>query len=118
MTIAGVREMNDRELLEMAARALGYKAVEWQKGFGMVAIGQPEKSNQMFNPLEYDGHAFRLAVDLGIGVQSYSALKYSHAGAETINQSIAIKEQHLVDPYAATRRAIVLAAAEIGKNMP
>ena len=52
------------------------------------------------NPLEDDALALRLAVKLGIDI-STAQLDYY--------------DKHSSDPYAATRRAIVRAAAEIGR---
>lgn len=113
--------MTDRELLELAAKAAGIRYTindeEYYKthaffGLWLVYDGEPsEYARQYWNPLTDDGDALRLAVKLGIGTQSYAALGYSHAGSESVSQSAVMKEQHNGDPFAATRRAIVRAAA-------
>lgn len=117
--------MTDRELLELAAKAAGIKLFPIQissvttKGDD-IFIGYMTKPEQWergwFNPLTDDGDALRLAVKLGIGAQSYAALGYSHAGAESVMRSVVIKEPHNDDPCASTRRAIVRAAATIGAS--
>jgi hypothetical protein len=112
--------MTDRELLELAARAAGLEFDPTvQNKFGLLVVTEDAacQSNQkLWNPLTDDGDALRLAVKLQIGVQSYPIFQYSHAGTETLTTSIIVKEPHNNDPYAATRRAIVRAAAEIGKE--
>lgn len=88
--------MNDRELLELAAKAAG---IEWD-----------EFTLDCWNPLISDGDALRLAVKLKIG----SIWALQQWGNENMDDADSAYEQ---DPYAATRRAIVRAAAEIGKEM-
>jgi hypothetical protein len=119
--------MTDKELIELAAKAAGITDLQWESdGTIQNRMNRPtipyECGNMNtaidWNPLTNDGDALRLAVKLNIGVQSYALLEYSHSGVETVNKSIVIKEQHKVsDPYAATRRAIVRSAAEIGKEI-
>ncbi len=106
--------MTDRELLELAASAAGYD-VTYEIGY-LTFFRQDVVGRPVWNPLTDDGDALRLAVKLQIGVQSYPIFQYSHAGTETLTTSIIVKEPHNNDPYAATRRAIVRAAAEIGKE--
>jgi hypothetical protein len=136
--------MTDRELLELAAKAAGW--IGWRSKHGYWNINDPDGTAQTcctnwpiysastgdklleptfadalseagWNPLDDDGDALRLAVKLGIGAQSYAALGYSHAGAESVMGSVVIKEPHNgTDPHAATRRAIVRAAAAIGAS--
>ena len=108
--------MSDRQLLELAAKAAGIE--EWLLNTQNGNVWDQEKLlwRRAWNPIDDDGDALRLAVKLGIGNQSYSALGYSSAGTETIKKSIVLKHSHNGDPYAATRRAIVMAAADIGRN--
>ena len=95
--------MTDRELLELAAKAAGYK-----KRF-VHYLG--------WNPLIDDGDALRLAVKLGLGVSV--PLGYKRTDVVAFSDSrINVIESHGSDPLAATRRAIVRAAAEIGRQMP
>ena len=92
--------MTDIELLEFAAKAAGYK-----KRF-VHYLG--------WNPLIDDGDALRLAVKLGLGVSVPLGYKRTDVVAFSDSRINAI-ESHGSDPLAATRRAIVRAAAEIGK---
>ena len=96
---------DNRELLELAAKAAGY-VVEFM---GEDAF----RNGQMgyWNPLEDDGDAFRLAVTLGINVTFGSTMVNAEREQP---EEVASVELFRDDPYAATRRAIVQAAAEIG----
>lgn len=70
------------------------------------------------NPLLDDALALRLAVKLGIDLEFLSSgktvalTKNHHRQIENV-----LVETNKDDPYAATRRAIVRAAAEIGRSM-
>lgn len=66
---------------------------------------------QKWNPLDDDGDALRLAVKLLFEIDmGRGCIVIRHA------TGIKILEAFNNDPYAATRRAIVRAAAEIGRN--
>lgn len=93
--------MNDRELLEKAAKASGY----WNKDFDCY------KGPISWDPLTDDGDALRLAVKLLFEIDIGS-------GCIAIRHSTGIKilEAFNHDPYAATRRAIVRAAATLGEQ--
>lgn len=114
--------MNDRELLELAAKAAGLTIVgsipsilhddDW--------LETTDNGPDMFwNPLQNDGDALRLAVKLNMGI-SIPVMAATHARVDVItfrNSGVNVMESCNNDPYAATRRAIVRAAAEIGRNM-
>lgn len=108
--------MTDRELLELAAKAVGINTDECPVFDYGVDWG--EKAG-IWNPLTDDGDALRLAVRLHMevyhadddGMACYAAWPNARGYAYAI-------EQHDDDPCAATRRAIVRAAAEIGRQMP
>ncbi len=96
--------VTDRELLQFAAKAAG----EWPS---------PEPFEHVlsrWNPLTDDGDAFRLAVKLNITVRRSDEYDVSYAVAPYDPTLISETD---ADPYAATRRAIVRAAAEIGRNI-
>lgn len=104
--------MTDRELLELAANAAGINIFDWTPG------GQPTTDGAytgIWNPLIDDGDALRLAVKLGITPHQYSTCV---AAKRHRGDGIDCEESFGTDPYAATRRAIVRAAASIGKDMP
>ena len=113
----------DRELLELAAKAAGLQ-VEWrERRTGRVAefgcIKYQTISGFMvgatpWNPITDDGDALRLAVKLRLF--PYLMLMGKSIGFDEIDMYI--REEFEQDPYAATRRAIVRAAAAIGEKMP
>ena len=106
--------MTDRELLERAAKAAGY---EYAKHGGYIVVdGIPGN----WNPLTDDGDALRLAVKLNLVVHPQEKCCYVYLSPESLLgfSGVTALEMNLGDPYAATRRAIVSAAAEIGKAMP
>lgn len=105
----------DRELLELAAKAADY---QYAKHGGYIVVdGIPGN----WNPLTDDGDALRLAVKLNISIlRPVDGDNKAHWGtyASMPNQTDIGKEHDNGDPCAATRRAIVRAAAEIGRAMP
>lgn len=97
--------MTDREMLELAAKAAGISLEDehyWINGCWT-----------RWNPLTDDGDALRLAVRLNIGVQSHAGRGDYSLSDDGSGPHV---EPHGTNPYAATRRAIVHAAAEIGRN--
>jgi hypothetical protein len=120
--------MTDKELLELAAKAAGLnlKPMEIKN---VSEIGDDRFIGYMtapeewvrgwFNPLTDDADAFRLAVKLHLIVGAYGSY------TSVFQTSAPVPSEEVVcwhgidnlDPYAATRRAIVRAAAEIGRRM-
>jgi hypothetical protein len=98
--------MTDRELLEFAAKAAGWKSWDWLAGDGVLNVYDAEGRHELFNSLADDGDALRLAVKL----------RMFRIGEVWVIERTSIAEWER-DPYAATRRAITRAAAEIGRNM-
>ena len=106
--------MTDRELLEAAARAVGIKALRDPHGVLRNCTGMHPEQNifsaPYWNPLTDDGDALRLAVALAIDFKIRNASTWwDHQVSE--NHVEWRHEPHGDDPYAATRRAIVRAAA-------
>ena len=109
---------SDRELLELAAKAVGLNIkgyrVDIDDSFTHLVIGKKNTRERVnWNPLTDDGDALRLAVklkltpmmrDFGCDVTDFVGIGCAY-------------EKWSSDPYADTRRAIVRAAAEIGKAM-
>jgi hypothetical protein len=109
--------VTDREVLEAAAKAAGV-VVEWREsgelGALFVACAKPFEGEVVFrvwNPLADDGDALRLAVKLEMDV-FIRAGRWSEA---VVPMTTTIQEIHsdFADPFAATRRAIVRAAASV-----
>jgi hypothetical protein len=117
--------VNDRELLELAAKAAGIAVVRSRLEDPLYMDMCVERSFQNkgqiagpWNPLTDDGDALRLAVRLCMSVTNTTARTSVLARPEPeFGDWISITEPHGDDPCAATRRAIVRAAAEIGRTM-
>lgn len=102
--------MEDRELLELAAKAAGYVI------HGFYEDGTPELDvGTVWNPLTDDGDALRLAVKLRLDVNIEDEAQVTWWQGEDL-ESICVPFED--DECAAARRAIVRAAAEIGRSMP
>jgi hypothetical protein len=102
------KDMTDREELKLAAKAAGYELQETEDGFEIDF-----DDSRIWNPLADDGDALRLAVRLRMTVKvtDYGAAAYKG----DLFRLVALDEATTVET--ATRRAIVRAAAEIGRNM-
>jgi hypothetical protein len=115
---------NDRELLELAAKAAGLR-LTWGEKYRVgddevdctdmpyALSDSPDEAPAYWNPLEDDADALRLAVKLQLTVTSgvarvpsgdFTAIEYSDNGSR--------------DELALTRRAIVRAAADLTKESP
>jgi len=107
--------MPDRELLELAAKASEIElAWDCEDRFGEPWTVVNGVVCAYWNPLTENDDALRLAVKCGIcfgpNLDGDRAVAYGEDGRNIV-------ELHGTDPYAATRRAITRAAAEIGRNM-
>ena len=103
----------DRELLELAAKAAGIEFNARRCATGSPALYCATAG--WWNPLTDDGDALRLAVKLRLTPHIDGNLTEVEWAEQDRGGFIA--EPHIDDPYAATRRAIVRAAAEIGKGV-
>ena len=114
--------MTDRELLELAAKAAGYKTIQYEdlKSNGLdVRYGIDEtiwNGENYWNPLTDDGAALRLAVKLNMTVDVNHFFDRVEVRVYS-GRSMFILFEESGEIYAATRRAIVRAAAAIGKEM-
>ena len=104
--------MNDRELLEMAAKAAGYDELRWS----MLRQCFFDRGGVYWRPLDDDGDALRLAVKLQLQIRpnDYDVMVVARLPAHI---TVAEVFDHKY-PCAATRRAITRAAAEIGRRVP
>jgi hypothetical protein len=108
-------DMTDRELLELAAKAAGIEGA-YLEFWGGTGIAPDDPNGGLWNPLADDGDALRLAVKLGLTVEA-DANDGDCAAYHPGHPSSAAVEWGGMDPdvrLAATRRAIVRAAAAIG----
>ncbi|WP_313387615.1 hypothetical protein [Achromobacter aegrifaciens] len=100
----------DRELLELAAKAAGIRGEYMQRLTG-DGFAIPGCVVHLWNPLTDDGDALRLAVKLKIDLKLYDDHVVAWFDGGYIGTG---KILYGDDPQAATRRAIVRAAAETG----
>ena len=117
--------MTDKELLELTAKACNYKVMDEpphvSKRIGIYCW--INKTRKFWNPLTDDGDALRLAVKLRINLQHSAFADNPSASSIECGQWSGfaqdgvpwVEEPMGNDPYAATRRAIVRAAAAIGR---
>lgn len=90
--------MDDMQLLELSSKASGFVYTS------------------DVNPLVDDALALRLAVKLSIWIGHHEDGVTASDTYSRFNGTI--EEDYGSDPYAATRRCIVMAAAAIGEKMP
>lgn len=118
--------MNDRTLLELAARAAGMNIQRSRLGdplhrdFLMNGEGvrNPGQCSFPWNPLTDDGDALRLAVKLRFEVQCYPGMaSVIYDDGSPDGDYLQQNPEKGQSDEQATRRAIVRAAAEIGKSM-
>ena len=111
--------MTDREYLQLAAKAAGGQVrfdlspdeAPWLQS---VVDGKPQPYPARWNPLTDSGQALELAVKLRLCVGP------NFHGDRAVcfrDDREDVRELFGNDPLAATRRAIVRAAAEIGRSM-
>jgi hypothetical protein len=109
--------MTDKELLELAAKAAGMQIFVWgKKGSENYCIKNNDGTpGNRWNPLKDDGDALRLAVKLQIHMAKYDNYVSACQLGPAWGGEVVVWDHEEPDPYAATRRAITRAAAEIGK---
>ena len=105
----------DRKLLELAAKAAGVLASP-DGEYGWRGLKLANGPNHYWNPLADDGDAMRLATNLDMSVEISDHEESTYAYAGSVPRVYAM-ENWCGDKQKATRRAIVRAAAEIGKAM-
>jgi hypothetical protein len=120
--------MTDRELLELAAKAAGIvydindiyvSPVDGQIHGIAVPTGKSPISHRTWQPLYDDGDALRLAVKLKLNLSvGFFDAAIMVGYTPNTNQCDQVVVPVDTDPYAATRRAIVRVAAQIGRAMP
>ena len=107
--------MTDKELLTLAAKAAGIEVTGYDDIIGLQYVNGSDDSpyTDYWNPLESDADALRLAVKLRIDILLFNAV----VTGISLRNCVEVMEEFNNDPYAATRRAIVRAAAEIVRAM-
>lgn len=112
---------DDKELLKLAAKAAGLNVkaeqVDADDLFTWLIVGEKHtKQRTPWNPLTDDGDALRLAVKLQMDIQQDEHQVYVWFWIDHSDDDC-ITEDPGDDRFAATRRAIVHAAVEIGRAM-
>lgn len=105
---------NDKELLELAARAVKLDAFWSIDGSFVVKSGGGMGTmpfEHEWNPLKNDGDALRLVVFLGLMVRCYHNCIVVEGDLASVDIEIGQCRYHT------TRRAIVKAAAQIGAKL-
>lgn len=101
----------DRELLDLAAKAVGIELMFPTR----ISDVWPRRKDtwDLWNPLQDDGDALRLAVRLQLIVSNPGIDSWAQSYSRGDDEWLTTREPHGHDPYASTRRAIVQAAASI-----
>lgn len=116
--------MSDRELLELAAKAAGIE-ICWREddiyrgSFERRVVPEPEAPASKWlywRPLIDDGDAFQLACSLRLDISFLEG--FEQIIVDDYHGSSRAEEDYQPDMAAAARRAVVRAAAEIGRAMP
>lgn len=116
--------MNDRELLEMSAKACGIEIATWSNCQAGGFQTQEGARGKFWNPLVDDGDAMRLSSRLYLDVCFYRGFEEVIVQGErtkdtpnSLGEILEVREPFGIYIASATRRAIVRASAEIGRNM-
>lgn len=115
--------MEDRELLELAAKAAGFVLADevdsYIRSGGLWVVGLGGRDT-VWGPLGNDSDALRLMVKLEMQVDQQPHMQRAVAmwNTSAFGGTRFVCEDFCSDRLAATRRAIVRAAAEIGRAKP
>lgn len=125
--------MGDQKLLELAAKAAGLRVIgKGFRGVGLMVETEGCKSGCQWNPLVDDGDALRLAVELKISLvrhkrRDWDCLPWIKTsvlveGSDSTYIQLPLRTKHdskraKIDNCRVYRRAIVTAAAELGKRV-
>ena len=117
----------DRELLELAAKAAGHKIKDWWEKYPgewwmeLLVARVPGDPPTVWNPLRDDGDALRLGAALRLHIlhnDPDDSVLWVSAVLNKRGLHGVVEFQDEGQRADATRRAIVLAAAEIGRAIP
>jgi hypothetical protein len=117
--------MNDRELLELAAKSVGYH-LEYLSDIPHMIIEEwsgdpsqhPEQRAIEWNPLTDDGDALRLAASIPACIVIDHDMHWCGVHLNGERGKYDLGQAFVGDTAECIRRAIVRAAAEIGASMP
>lgn len=110
--------MTDRELLELAAKAMGCGIKESRFQPGQMVIQTHEHEWTLWNPLNEDGCGARMEATLGIDIEWLCGAVAANVDPHEPGISVLERyDAHGGDKQAARRLASLRAAAEIGRAM-
>ncbi|QNM94929.1 hypothetical protein [Chitinimonas koreensis] len=106
--------MTDQELLELAAKAASLRISNRLTAGGLMVCSKARPSPHKWNPLASDSDAMRLAVHLDMTTRFYgnACAQATRPGGPAAYETV---DYSGGDRMAAARRAIVLAAAVMGR---
>ena len=121
--------MTDKELLELAAKAAGIDRGADRLDFGILVTEKTgRRSLPKWNPLEDDGDAFRLMLNLGLRFEYFAVDPFEISGKPVCvitwapggvhNRELETLTGIGNDVSAVVRTLIVRAASKIGSRMP
>ena len=107
--------MDDKTLLERAARAAGYASFDWLSADHWMNVYTHEGRQSAWNPITDDGDALRLAVKLRINIEhgQYSVRAWTDDAAPVMVDETVFTPDESQRQFA-IREAITRAAAAIG----
>lgn len=106
----GASMSTDHDLLEKAAMAAGLQIIRWWYDVAVLCDPRTHEEGATWNPLNDDGDALRLAVKLRISIEMDEQYVF---GVCDRASGLGMCECWNDNPAAATRRAIVRAAAAL-----
>ena len=110
--------MSDRELLDLAAKAVGIELEENRHcpSGGMGIVDKKSGLDVVWSPLTNDGDALRLATSLQLCILWFTSLQYVMVERRGFGENIGWTDD--ADQGGALRRAIIIVAAQIGTTLP
>lgn len=107
--------MTDNELLQLSAKAMGFE-LEYRRGSDAFYYDDPESGREQWQPLSDDVQAIRLSVELQLSILWFTNLQYVMVERRGVGENIGWTDD--ADRGGALRRAITVAAAQIGSTLP
>ncbi len=110
--------MNDRELLDLAAKAVGIELEENRHcpSGGMWIVDKKSGLDVVWSPLTNDGDALRLATSLQLSILWFTNLQYVMVERRGFGENIGWTDE--AGRGGALRRAVTVVAAQIGSTLP
>lgn len=110
--------MDDRLLLDLAAKAVGIQLEENRHvpSGGIWIVDNQTRQDIVWSPLTSDGDALRLATNLQLSILWFTNLQYVMVERRGFGENIGWVDD--AGRNGAVRRAITVVAAQIGSTLP